>query len=399
MLVVPNEWPTKRRRLEVLFGLFVFFASFRSSTAADCRFLYDCFSCASAMDGILPCHWCVSTGTCGNSLQQLGCSSFMRVEFAYNCPLSPRTEFAYVDVFARSRALPFISAANAKTPQMMNDCLAANIPGVVIRRSFEVPCDPVCSFCLGYVAYSPNDNAVVLTFRSTNSDQQLLLEALHFIFYAQKDFYPVGGKVVAYFHDAFYALWNTGLEREFENALQAYPNAEVWVFGHSLGGSLASLAAAFIARMRLVDANRLKFVSFGQPRTGDLTYAMIFDALVPHKYRVVHQGDFITKTPFRLPLFNQISFTHHRFEVFYPNEMTASDAYIVCPRAEDAVCSESVPDSLDFSNHRHYFNTSLSEWPKVGCLAPLSGANYPAIQPVQSFGNQIDGGYVQTTRG
>ncbi|KAI6239274.1 Lipase, class 3 family-containing protein [Aphelenchoides fujianensis] len=379
------------------------------------------------MDGILPCHWCVSTGTCGNSLQQLGCSSFMRVEFAYNCPLSPRTEFAYVDVFARSRALPFISAANAKTPQMMTDCLAANIPGVAILRTFEVPCDPVCSFCLGYVAYSPNDNAVVLTFRSTNSDQQasfprfplvmnglqLLLEALHFIFYAQKDFYPVGGKVVAYFHDAFYALWNTGLEREFENALQAYPNAEVWVFGHSLGGSLASLAAAFIARMRLVDANRLKFVSFGQPRTGDLTYAMIFDALVssppkgvvnrfskiPHKYRVVHQGDFITKTPFRLPLLNQISFTHHRFEVFYPNEMTVSDAYIVCPRAEDAVCSESVPDSLDFSNHRHYFNTSLSEWPKVGCLAPLSGANYPAIQPVQSFGGKIDGQYVQTTRG
>lgn len=52
------------------------------------------------------------------------------------------------------------------------------------------------------------------------------------------------------------------------------------MFGHSLGGSLASLCAAWIARMQLVSPERLKFVSFGQPRTGDLTYAMIFDALV-----------------------------------------------------------------------------------------------------------------------
>lgn len=56
--------------------------------------------------------------------------------------------------------------------------------------------------------------------------------------------------------------------------------SEIKVFGHSLGGSLASLAAAWIVRMSLVAPEKLKFVSFGQPRTGDMTYAMIFDALV-----------------------------------------------------------------------------------------------------------------------
>jgi hypothetical protein len=45
----------------------------------------------------------------------------------------------------------------------------------------------------------------------------------------QKDFQPVGGKVVAYFHDAFYALWNSGLGQEFRQALIDNPSAEVWV--------------------------------------------------------------------------------------------------------------------------------------------------------------------------
>jgi hypothetical protein len=69
--------------------------------------------------------------------------------------------------------------------------------------------------------------------------------------------------------------------------------------------------------MQLVSPEKLKFVSFGQPRTGDLTYAMIFDALVLYKYRIVHRGDIITKTPLRFPLLQMLSFTHHRFEVCY----------------------------------------------------------------------------------
>lgn len=39
----------------------------------------------------------------------------------------------------------------------------------------------------------------------------------------------MGGKVVAYFHDAFYSLWNSGLGADFRSALQDYPTAQVWV--------------------------------------------------------------------------------------------------------------------------------------------------------------------------
>ncbi|KAI6190507.1 Lipase-3 domain-containing protein [Aphelenchoides bicaudatus] len=312
--------------------------------AINCRLITDCYTCAASLDGLLPCHWCSSSQSCANSIDSLQCSEFMRVTYSYDCPFRPPDSYPYLD-----------------------------------------------NYCLAYLAYSPNDNAIVLTFRSTNSDSQFLLEALNFLFYIQKDFNPVGGKVVAYFHDAFYALWNSGLLQEFQQALQQYPNAEVWVFGHSLGGSLASLGAAWIARMQLISPQKLKFVSFGQPRTGK----------VPYKYRIIHRGDIITKTPLRLPFLHMISFTHHRFEVFYPNEMHMSDTYMICPRAEDPVCSQTCMDPLDAKIHQTYFNISLSEWPKIGCVRQPELYGYisdwslqnqsPTYKIRPNSGNQLNG--------
>lgn len=47
--------------------------------------------------------------------------------------------------------------------------------------------------------------------------------------YAQKDFEPVGGKVVAYFYDIFFQLWKIGLEADLRKIILRYPNAELWV--------------------------------------------------------------------------------------------------------------------------------------------------------------------------
>lgn len=109
---------------------------------------------------------------------------------------------------------------------------------------------------------------------------QLMVEALNFMFQTTKDFQPVGGRVVAYFFDAFFSLWNAGIEREMARAVEKHPDAQVWVFGHSLGGALGSLASAWMSRTGLVPAERLRFLSFGQPRTGDIQYAQAFDMLV-----------------------------------------------------------------------------------------------------------------------
>lgn len=145
--------------------------------------------------------------------------------------------------------------------------------------------------------------------------------------YTVKDFQPVGGQVIAHFYDAFFEFWKAGLELDLRQAIRRNPYMDLWIFGHSLGGSIASLAAAWISSLGIVEAERIRFVSFGQPRTGNLKYAQLFDDLVnynliyiilfqvPYKYRVVHRGDSITKLPTRIPMLDSTLF-HHRYEVF-----------------------------------------------------------------------------------
>ncbi|KAI6215771.1 Lipase, class 3 family-containing protein [Aphelenchoides besseyi] len=286
-----------------------------------------------------------------------GSTEKTRITLAYDCPVPPAAKHLYTDYFARTRALPFIAATNSRDMKE-NECMV-------------------------YVAYNPIDSAIVIAFRSTNSAAQLLVEVVDFMLQTQNDFQPVGGSVISYFYHSFFALWNGGLENRLRSAIQQFPKSEVWVcflvvhdynlifhvFGHSLGGSLASLAAAWISRMGIVHRDQLKFVSFGQPRTGNTEFARAFDSLVPFKYRVIHKHDSVTQMPVRLP-FTTFTFIHHRYEVYYKNDMEPKSKCTICLRAEDPNCSLGTSDPPDPLIHRSYFNVTLSEWPKSSCRLP-----------------------------
>ncbi|KAL6738099.1 hypothetical protein Aduo_011685 [Ancylostoma duodenale] len=59
--------------------------------------------------------------------------------------------------------------------------------------------------------------------------------------------WPYGGMVSKYLFDAFMEIWETGMREDMELLRARYPNYEVWVTGHSLGGAIASLAAHYAA--------------------------------------------------------------------------------------------------------------------------------------------------------
>ncbi|KAI1718614.1 lipase (class 3) domain-containing protein [Ditylenchus destructor] len=288
--------------------------------------------------------WCVSTRKCESAwtVATAKCAEVDRVAHAFNCPLSPPVRYGFLDDFARTRALPFIAASSADTDQQIRTCLENNVPNTNLLRRYAVSCEFV----------------------------KVLIEAINIAIYAQKDFEPVGGKVVANFYDAFFKLWKAGLEVDLRQTMFQHPTAELWVFGHSLGGSIASLAAAWIARLGMIGTERIRFVSFGQPRTGNLEFAQTFDNLVPYKYRVVHKGDCVSKLPARIPITDSSLF-HHRYEVWYNNNMLAGDAYEVCESADSSACSGSVtdPESLSSTNHLQYYNVSLYSWFRTGCAS------------------------------
>ncbi|KAL3096531.1 hypothetical protein niasHT_028944 [Heterodera trifolii] len=308
-----------------------------------------------------------------------------RIRHPYNCPISPPSKFGFLDEFARSRALPFIAAANAENLHQAQICLENNAADALIIRRYEVQCELIKTKCVAILAFMPTENALVLTFRAINGVVQAMLDPLNMMANSLKDFEPVGGKVISSFYDMFFDLWKEGLDADLRHELcEEHTNAEIWIFGHSLGGSLAALAAAWVAKSGMTTVEQIRFISFGQPRTGNLEFARHFDSLLPHKYRVVHSEDIIPRLPPKLLLNDEHSLFHHRYEVWYNNDMTTGSAYELCESADGIQCSGTLEPALksplpfgqqqtdplgSYMAHLSYYNVSLIAWHRSGCAS------------------------------
>ncbi len=104
---------------------------------------------------------------------------------------------------------------------------------------------------------------------------------------------PLGGKVHEGFYDALADIWHK-MAAEIAY-LDPQQRKSLWVTGHSLGGALATLAAA-----RWIEARRTVqgLYTFGQPRTGDAAFRRNFNfALKASTFRFVNDNDLVTRVP------------------------------------------------------------------------------------------------------
>lgn len=323
-----------------------------------------CGSCAGAKDGLLTCLYCADDGGCHSSLAS-DCSKAGKITVPFDCEIPPSKGNEYNETFARNVVTVLISATNGDTPEQMQTCINNNLPGITIVKSFEVVCDSSQDTCLAYLAVSPADKAIILAYRGSKGSQQLIIETQDFLFNKVKAF-DVGGNVDVYFVEAFWDLWNVGLQTELQSLVVQYPGYELWAVGHSLGGSLASMASAYLVQKKYFQKNKVKLVTFGQPRTGDLPYAQAHDNFVDYHYRIVHKHDLIPHMPQRAydNLFD--SPFHHRYEVWYNNNMAVGSSYQLCLRADDDACSNSVSNT-NTDDHNLYFGKHLPDWYQSGC--------------------------------
>jgi hypothetical protein len=82
--------------------------------------------------------------------------------------------------------------------------------------------------------------------------------------------------------------------REFQDA--QHPKL-VWITGHSLGGALATMAAARLVGEGVLRPEQIGGIyTFGQPRVGDAHFAQAY-ALGARHFRVVHDNDVVTQVP------------------------------------------------------------------------------------------------------
>jgi len=267
---------------------------------------------------------------------------------------------AYEEALARNQMLALSAAAYSTNPQ---PCLTNAIRGgAQLRRQLTIRCDNVQSdTCSGFTAVSPGDRAIIIAFRGSSGFLQLVQEVNGEAF-AQKVAFAGGGAVGKYFYDAYNDLWTAGMRDDFLSLKNANPTFDLWVTGHSLGGAMASIAAGTIIAGNQFPAERVKLVTFGQPRTGDHAYSAAIDRLIPYVYRITHQQDLVPHVPPR----DFEGYYHHSYEVWYNNDMAAGRPYVQC--ADDSnSCSDSNLVDLSINEHLHYFTHMVSNYGNAGC--------------------------------
>ncbi|CAB3397515.1 unnamed protein product [Caenorhabditis bovis] len=271
----------------------------------------------------------------------------------------PSYTIPYSDPIARKKLIYSSGAAYGTNPQQ---CLDKVFTGATVKRIVQVRCDDSpTDKCVGYTAVSPQDKAILIVFRGTTNNVQLIMEGLETVFTYHTP-WVAGGNVSTYFDTGFMNLWNGGIKDDFNALAAQYPGYQVWITGHSLGGAMASLAASYITYNKIYDTKNVQLVTFGEPRVGDGNYVKAFDKTVLNAFRVTHARDPVP----HLPKKNMQGYLHHRAEVYYKEKMTK---YLICDDVdESSFCSNGniLPDA-SIKDHLNYFNENVSNLGYTNC--------------------------------
>ena len=142
-----------------------------------------------------------------------------------------------------------------------------------------------------------NDAAMVLAFRGTTNIQDWMTNSDVLLTGVRAGL----GKVHGGFLRALCLVWDDILQVLGAQQTKAQP---LWITGHSLGGALATLAAArFVLEM---DKPVNGVYTFGQPRVGDREFARLFNSeFKARQFRFVNNNDIVTRVPSR-----ELSYSH-----------------------------------------------------------------------------------------
>uniref|UniRef100_A0A1I8A7B7 Lipase_3 domain-containing protein n=1 Tax=Steinernema glaseri TaxID=37863 RepID=A0A1I8A7B7_9BILA len=343
-----------------------------------CSDVKDCAACTQSYVSIFAfrehCRWCVDTQRCGGPLACPTTSATSKRD-PFTCPAKAPTAKGkrYTDKLGRS-LYALCMSVKTNSPET---CLSSVRPDVKVHKYYEVPCDASKNTCAGMLAVSEEAKAIYVIYRGSSMDKQLFTEFIHGIgaqLGAWEKFVG-GGGVMTYFYGAFQALFiNGGMKSDLMKLKEEHKEYRVWVTGHSLGGSLASMTSLYLVNQTLFTPDKVKLVTFGEPRTGNYNYARAVEQSVVFRYRVVHRNDFVTNIPTSVdpdgllmaPAAIERQAYFYRHAVIYDNDMKKGDTFKVCEMAEDKGC-RNVAMAIDMNDHVTYFGLKAEDYIKDKC--------------------------------
>jgi len=276
----------------------------------------------------------------------------------------PPAQAAY-DPATAYRALMYSAAAYSDLPEQ---CLPS-LWNVAVPAHFTAK-DSLGNPLFGFAGVNDQQQEIVLAFRGTEDSTQLFIEFLKTLTMGT----AIPGsdaKVFTYFLDAA-----SKLQDQVTNAatklLAEYPSYRLLVTGHSLGAAIASVIASSLFYTSVIPSTTTVWqYTFGQPRVGNLDYAVFHDSFGITSYRLTHYRDPVIHLPFCHGLLECDAVLgtdyayHHGVEVFYPaTAMPPNAPSTVClgqPYNEDQKCADGyLGDSI--SDHEHYFNIRVGKY-------------------------------------
>ena len=139
-----------------------------------------------------------------------------------------------------------------------------------------------------------DDGSIVVAFRGSCHAKDFIQDAK----FGMSQLMVLDGREDAFVHEGFledYIAVNVAVISQVRTYLAMNPQAKVWLTGHSLGGSLATLAAFSFSQKNLPVAG---VITFGCPRVGNSAFRDIYNAaLGDRSFRIVNQNDIVPRTP------------------------------------------------------------------------------------------------------
>ncbi|KAJ9069314.1 hypothetical protein DSO57_1012935 [Entomophthora muscae] len=206
----------------------------------------------------------------------------------------------------------------------------------------------------GYIAVDDRDKRIVMAFRGTGGLRNQLSDIAAMLVPFLES--PVEGSLV---HGGFkYAM--DSMATKFLPILadlfaqREYSNYTLALTGHSLGGSIASLAAVRVHTSLELPWTRMELYTYGQPRTSNVIFSKWLSQQPIGSARVVQDNDIV---PHLMPVALSY-YAHHHNEVWIDSNGTV----LPCKRdvLEDRNCSYSVPvRKLALVSHNLYFQNIM----------------------------------------
>ena len=323
-------------------------------------------NCKDCVSSWFNCRWCKRDGKCHipGAILTNGCKRAENVVQKSHCD----DKLSHYNPELSMKML-LLSAA-AYDPDHPQKCLSNSLPAarIQVREFVKRKCDDSGNECSAYVAISDPLKAIILAFRGSMDFDQAFKVFLKTLITPKESF--LGGEVQSYWKRGFEELWPS-MEAEVKTLVSNNPSYQVWVTGHSLGGTMASMASTWLSYYKVLARKNIILYTFGMPRVGNYNYAFQHDQLVNNSWRVVNYDDAVPHFPTFLPKVVNGPY-HHGVEAYYRVKATSPySSHKEChgkPYNEDVSCSFSTVPDLDFQNHIIYFGVPVGTFWEKKCI-------------------------------